>query len=682
MKISSRIEGSLCGAILTPRRALWSKTSNGGGHTKAVYGSQGRPRRHLQALDPQSTSSPKRRHAGQAEHDFFTPWIPPPVLVKAVPSTSAASNGPPRFATTQIAKRWSHSGADPATVADAGDKDSTLPEGFFQNKQEMLALVDQVQQGTVDDYLAFQRDPYMRGFAAADGPNLTVSDRADDKEFPDFSETRGAGDDPTQRTVAKLWRAIQRRLSNPYKTDIDYIYSLYERLPEPRIPYLHSKIRHKLMMVLGREDKNRTSMLRYFVVVADIQRAGLRLTRAEWNACVSFAARWVGHATERETSAALRMWKEMETDAGIQGNAVTFNILFDVASKAGNYTLAEMLYKEMEKRNLPWNRYHHVSLIHFFGLKMDSDGIRAAYKEMVEAGELIDTVVLNCVIAGFLRCGEEYAAERVYERMKSAHERAPTMPYRNYIDDSIISKVLMMFARISKASSKKRRSNREPKGDTKDATQNASKANGDTDSKNHGTSGDDLDADAESDGDGGALRRHFQKQSPLIPDIQTYRILLNHYAVRMAALDKVAHFLDDMKWFQVPLHGAIFLALFKGFAIHGGPGQHWSRERLIPVYQAFQSAVAENANGMYVDAWMAKWILRAFRRCDTEEKVWEVWTELKPRCERDFDPRDIQHFEEFLVDLLENPAKARGGYGDTGMFGKANARPARGGWRA
>lgn len=593
--------------------------------------------------------------------------------MKAVPyvsraSNGTASNGSARFVATQIAKRWSHSDAEQKIVRNTGeDKKRKLPEGFFQNKQEMLSLVDQVQEGTVDDYLNFQRDPYMRGYAAADGPELTVSDRVDDKEFPDFSQVRGAGD-PIQQKVGKLWRAIRGRLINPYKTDINHVYSLYEELPEPRISYLHAKIRHNFMMVLGREEKSRASMLRYFAVVADIRRAGLRLTRAEWNSCVAFASRWVGHSSEKETSAALQLWKEMETDAVIQGNEVTFNILFDVASKAGNFVLAELLYKEMEKRNLPWNRYHHVSLIHFFGLKGESDGMRAAYKEMVEAGELIDTVVLNCVISGFLRCGEEYAAERVYDRMKTAYERAPKMPYRNYMDEKILTKVLMMFAKVSKEASK-RDSEHEAKSDIASAAEDASQA----------------DADAERSGDGGALRKHFQKQSPITPDIQTYRILLNHYGVRLAALDKVALFLDDMKWFQVPLHGAIFLALFKGFAFHGGPGQQWSRERLLSVYEAFQSAIAVNANGIYIDAWLARWILRAFHRCDTEEKVLEVWMELKPRCERDFDQRDIVHFEDFLVELL-NPKKAHRGFTDRNMFGevyehKGGRRRGRGDWR-
>lgn len=48
---------------------------------------------------------------------------------------------------------------------------------------------------------------------------------------------------------------------------------------------------------------------------------------------------------------------------------------------------------------------------------------------------------------------------------------------------------------------------------------------------------------------------------------------------------------------------------------------------------------------MYVDVWMARWILRPFRKCDTEDRLWDVWEELKPRCETDFEPEDRGHFE-------------------------------------
>lgn len=556
-------------------------------------------------------------HHVSAKSQFFSSWVPPPILLNPFRCTARNGNGKFELSVSKT-KRWSHSGGEVDEVVKR--EDTSNSPGL--KKHNLLSLVEESEQASLDEHLELMRDPYMRGYAQPDGPNLAVSDRPDDKDFPSFYEVREGGDDDHQ-TLAKLWRAVQRRLRNPYKTNIDYIYQLYQSLPEPRMPYLHAKIRHGFMKCLGREEKNSKTMLRYFAVVADIQSSGLCLTRAEWNAALSFAARYVGHSTETEAAATLKLWKEMEQEAGIRGNAVTFNILFDVASKAGNFVLSEMLYSEMAKRGLKFDRYHHVSLIHFFGLKMDSDGIKAAYREMVEDGEMIDSTVLNCVIAGFFRCGEEYAAERVYQRMKAAHERAPAMPYRNYMNDRVITKTLQAFAKMSK-----------------------------------------KDSD---------LRRQFQKLSPIVPDIQTYRILLNHYAIKMSSLDKVAYYLDDMNWFHIPIHGAIFLALFKGFALHGGPqGQAWSPERLDNVWKAFVQALEDNAYGLYVDVWMAKWILRAFRTCGTEDWAWEVWAQLKPRCDEDFEPEDMMYFESFLVDLFKADKRKKSWiYRDVGMFGKA-----------
>lgn len=609
MKIPSRIEWSFRDAIISNRRGVWSNTQLGKG-ARPANGHQSRP--CLVQHHGQRRAGP---HHASAESQFFSSWTPPRVLLDPFRYTARTGEGKFRLLVSSATKRWAHSSGEEEVGQDTNNSLSL-------NNQSLLSLVEQSETASLDEHLQLMRDPYMRGYAQADGPDLTVSDHPEDKEFPSFYEVREGGDHE-QQTLAKLWRAIQRRLRNPYKTDIEHVYQLYQQLPEPRMPYLHAKIRHGLMRCLGREEKNSKSMLRYFAVVADIKNSGLSLTLPEWNAALSFAARYVGYSTKTEAAATLELWKEMEQEAGIRGNAVTFNILFDVASKAGNFVLSEMLYNEMAKRGLRFNRYHHVSLIHFFGLRMDSDGIRAAYREMVEDGEMIDTTVLNCVIAGFFRCGEEYAAESVYQRMKAAHERAPAMPFRNQMNDRVITKVLMVFAKISRKDSH--------------------------------------------------LRRQLQKLSPIVPDIQTYRILINHYAVKMSALDKVAHYLNDLNWFHIPLHGSIFLALFKGFALHGGPrGLAWSPERLENVWKAFTQALDENAYGLYVDVWMAKWILRAFRTCSTEDRVWEVWTQLKPRCEVDFEPEDFEHFEDFLVDFFKvdkhNQPRM---YGRVGRFAKA-----------
>lgn len=614
MKVYGQIKGSLRGAPLFTRRFSWPSTAHERG-PKTTYAQlcQLRKRPRL--------SNGKRRatwQQGPPQGPVARIWVPPPVLVKALHHAPSGHDEPSKLRSIWMTKTRAFSSA--VKEQEKEDTDSVPPQPHIQ--EDMLSMVDGVQDASVDEQFRAANDPYLRRFAEADGPELTVSERTDDKNFPSFRHIQ-SHDQDTLRTVRELWRTVRNSLKRPLHADIEYIWSLYQSLPQPRMLQLPSTLRHRFMKVIGQDQRNNKSMLRYFTAVADIRNSGLRLIPPEWNQAMSFAGRYVGHTTHTELEVVMKLWHEMEgdmKDAGFESNAVTFNVLFDVASKAGNYVLSEMLYNEMEKRGHKFNRYHHVSLIHFFGLKMDSDGIRAAYKEMVEAGEMIDSTVLNCVIAGFLRCGEEYAAERVYERMRSAHMRAPKMPYRNYMSAKVVSKVLDMFSKVSRQA-------------------------------------DDSD-----------LHSHFQQLSPVVPDIRTYDILITHYTLRTPAMDKVAKYLDDMKWFQIPMHGSIFLTLFKGFAKNGGSSQAWGSTRLEKIYVALLSARQDNVHGLYISVWMAKWILRAFSKCYGEDRVWEIWDELKPFCDKDFGPDGDEYFQEFLAELLSKP-RGSWRFRDTNLFG-------------
>ncbi len=544
---------------------------------------------------------------------------------------------------------------------------------------ELLSFVDPPADGdTVDEHLDFIRDPYLRRYAPAAGPELTVSHSREDAEFPTWKDVERA-DEAVQKTVHELRGAVLTRLRNPRKASAADIYDIYRQLPATRMAYIPANLRHQLLKALGMvEKKDAQSMLRYFAVVADVKDSGFSLWRAEWNAAMSFASRYVGSSTASETEAAVNLWREMEQDAGIRGNEVTFNILFDVASKAGNFTLAEMVYQEMEKRGLRFNRYHHVSLIHFFGLKMDSDGVRAAYQEMVNAGEIIDVVVLNCVMVGFLRCGEEDAAERVYTRMLHSGVRQPTdtpsketataaeggpkdpasalspLPavpanrsvsaaaiagtvpdMTNFASQKVMTRVLMMLAKVSK-------------------------------------------------GDGG-LRAGFQRLMPTQPNLSTYRILINHYAVRLSDLSAVTRYLNDMKTLNIPLHGAIFLALFKGFSLHGGrvgTGAEWSEQRLRSIWAALLKALDDGAEGLYISTWLVVWALRAFDRCSTPEMVFKAYNSLSSRWEPS--EADADFTIGFLHNLLRNrhdgvPRSSRDGNsrfsgGRSSMIGQLGSR--------
>lgn len=479
-----------------------------------------------------------------------------------------------------------------------------------------MKLVDQTGvEDSAEDHLSFHMDTFLRGYAPTDGPKVTVSHKREDLEFPTPADVNSSSKEE-QHALRELQRSVSLRLRNPSKHSADEVYACYQALPEPRMPCIPYYLRHQLLQCLGMiEKKDGKSMMRYFAVIADVKAAGLALSLGEWNAAISFASRYVGHSTDSENQAALELWREMDQDAGVQPNEVTFNILFDVASKAGNFVLADKIYEEMEKRGLPYTRYHHVSLIHYFGLKLDSDGIRAAYKEMVEAGEMIDAVVLNCVIAGLLRCGEEDAAEHVYEQMKASSRTTPMMPNRNYSSNRAVTKALLMFGRIAKAHPE--------------------------------------------------IKPQLQSCVSMAPDVSTYRILITHHATKVHDLNRVAKYLDEMAYFKVPIHGAIFLAIFKGFAMAGSStALPWSLQRLESVWKAFIEAVDGGAAGLYIDTWIAEWILKAFVQCGASSRLYEVHEALSARWE--FEEYQKQWMIVRLHRLMQTTPKSLGLLGTLG----------------
>ena len=598
MKISSRLDGSICGAILSNRPTTWTSP----GLVSKAFDDNSQSRRALSRTRRELHTSAPRRHAGYNGLPDRCPRTSSWLLSTFTPALPAHPRPAP-FTIRAPGVRSSHVAAAVATASDTASTPRIL------NRRELLSLVDYQEAGTVEEHLVFVQDPYLRRYAQPDGPNLRISDRIDDVRYPSLDQTI-SGDEETAAIVQRLAALCVLRLRHPRRVTLETIHKLYLTLPEERMLHLPAPLRYRLLRAMGTPGKRDVpSMLRYLALVTDVKNSGLTLRRVEWNYALAYASRYVGTATGSDLETTLRLWKEMERDAGIKGNDVTFNILFDVASKSGNFTLAEMIYKEMESRGFKFNRYHHVSLIHFFGLKMDSDGVRAAYKEMVDSGEMVDTVVLNCVISGLLRCGEDSAAEQVYERMKASHTTTSQIPERDYVMSRVVTKVLMMFSKVGKSHP--------------------------------------------------SMVSSFQDTSTITPDLHTYRLLVNHFGVKVGDLNKVAQFLDEMKWFQVPLHGAIFLGLFKGFQTHGGiSASTWSEQRLQSVFSALLQALDDGARGLHIDTWLALYALKAFRKCSTEDAVMEAYDALKERWKLDASQ------EEFMKDALHSLVtgeRSRGG---------------------
>jgi pentatricopeptide repeat protein len=475
--------------------------------------------------------------------------------------------------------------------------DPGIPAGELSTKEELMALVDQYDSHSFTDQLPLLELPNLR--QPEEGPHVVISDKPEDCHWPS-QQYKWPARGEELKAVERLEEALKDINTPPEES-----YKLYMALPAPRMPYLDANTRHGLLHNLGVvERKDEEGMLRYLSVVDDMKATGIPLTTSEWNCATSFAGRYVGKTTEVEVESGLRSWKEMEHVAGVRGNSATFNILFDLATKAGKFKLAEKIYEEMAKRGHSFNRFHHVSLIHYYGLRADGDGVRKAYKALIEAGEIVDTVVLNCVISSLIRAYEPQAAENVYERMKRLHgdRIGAELPSRDFRKRREVTKALMKMAKHAK---------RDP-----------------------------------------AQLPRFQNLSVIAPDVQTYRILVQYLAIHAGELHKAVKYLDEMRWFEVPLNGSIFLALFKGFAIHGGIRYtQWTQDRLESVWRAYLQAIDSQHEGLYIGKWMIVWALKAFGKCSSKDRTMEVWEAIRDKWK----PQDeeLQVATKVLRSLIE-----------------------------
>lgn len=472
-----------------------------------------------------------------------------------------------------------------------------------RTREELMELVDKYSGDSYTDQLPLLELPRL--YQPSDGPYLEVSEKEEDEWPP--PHCAWSADAEVQVQLDKLEEALN---VPSLEINPEVIHRIYRALPAPRAPYLESKIRHKMLHHLSVvERKDEQSMLRYLSVIDDMKGAAIPLNVAEWTSAIAFVARYVSRSTEIECEAALEMWKEMEHIAGVKGNDATFNVLFNVACKAGKFTLAEMIYKEMENRHLEPDRYHHVSLIYYYGLQRSGDGARAAYKGMVDAGEMVDTIVLNAMISALIRSHETNAAENIYERMKRSHfENSDSqLPPQHWKERRNITRILKKMAVLG-------RKNEES-------------------------------------------RKAFQAKSIIAPDLHTFRILVTHFAVDVGDLDKTVALLEEMKLFQLPLHGSLFLALLKGFAKHGGVRYtQWTDMRLAKVWRSLLVAIDSEEHDVMFSKWLVIWALRAFAKCSGKSVTLAAWEEVKGKWEPD--PAELDFVMVGLRPILEAPDQA------------------------
>ena len=346
----------------------------------------------------------------------------------------------------------------------------------------------------------------------------------------------------------------------------DSIFEAYQRFPSPGILHLPAAtIRTFLRRMALPPRKTPTYMLRYISIIDEMQAAKMPISRAEWNAAINLAGKSFNTIEEKELERSVIFFKKMEEEAGIRASSATFNILFDIAVKAGQFLFAQGLVDEMTRRGTRLNRIGRVSYIWYCGRMGMADAVRQAYHDFVEAGEVVDTLVLNTVMVAFCNAREIEAAEQIYERMKDVQLRNPAPDDDNEGERDI-------FTRYP------------PPGEQSFGPQKASHLLRWI--LIHAPRLRTLATDS-------YLAIQAQARAHISPDIFTYRTLIAYHVERTGNLDRITVLLDDMtRVFGLRMSSMIFLLLFKGFAMNGGTRHSkWTTARLNTVWDAFASGM-------------------------------------------------------------------------------------------
>jgi pentatricopeptide repeat protein len=379
-------------------------------------------------------------------------------------------------------------------------------------------------------------------------------------------------------SVAELVRALWGD-SSP---STQYLFRLYRDLPAPGVAVLSQRTRGALLRLFAHpRDRRWVDARRYLALVDDMVAARLPVSRSLWSSAIHLAGRSNSKVSKRDLIRAVGLWQKMEHVAGVKADEVVFNILFDIAIKAGAFKVADRLEEEMAERGLGFSRCGKVSKIYYFGLMRDAEGIRIAFDDFIKSGEIVDTVVMNCLIASFLRAGETQTAEQLYSRMleqqqsKNKHVLPSDDKSSFHIDGANLSYDMPQYrqrarklGRVLKKSSALREKFPE-------------------------------------------YHRALQDSLSMTPDTRTFHIFLRHYAHSSGQLDSFMAVMRDMeRTFVVPPRAIIYMFLFEGFALHGRRKKQWSAENLRLTWHAYIRALRDSSarlRGLYLNNRKMTW---------------------------------------------------------------------------
>lgn len=369
----------------------------------------------------------------------------------------------------------------------------------------------------------------------------------------------------------------------------DDVFETYKKLPTPGVVYLDiDTIRALLHHLAIVERPTPIAMQRYLSVLDDMKTAHIHIKRSEWTSAIHLTGRAMGQVSADDVQSALHVWHDMEHRAGLKGGYVTLNVLFNVAIKAEKYSLAETFIKEMQTRRLKPHRHYRVSLLYYHGVLQDGNAVRRAYQDLVAAGDIVDTVVLNAVIAALIRAGEPSAAEHVFERMKRLNaERRVSAPGHRFFNRTWRDRRALGLHLTYESRKLKKQGGMEQ-------------------------------------------LKELQDYAPVAPNSRTYALLIRHQASTAGNIDRVTELMQEMRHNSVPFEGTIFTVIFHGFNSFGGVRySSWTRDKLERFWTQYLQALNQNLERMWLSRMVVVAALRAFAKCTDPERTLGVWEEMR-----------------------------------------------------
>ena len=369
----------------------------------------------------------------------------------------------------------------------------------------------------------------------------------------------------------------------------DEIFKIYKMLPSPGVVYMTQETLRALLHHMSIVERpTPLAMQRYLSLLDDMKNAHIHIIRSEWTSAIYLTGRAMGAVSTDHLQSALHLWRDMEHRAGVKGGFVTLNVLFDISVKAGKYQLAETFLQELKKRKLPLHRHFRVSRIYYYGIMQNGNGVRDTYQDLVKAGDIVDTVVLNAVIAALIRAGEPGAAEHVFERMKRLHSgRSVAAPGHAFFTRTWRHRRALGLHLTHEARVYKRL--------------------------------DDEDA-----------LKELQDYAPVAPNSRTYALLIRHQAGVAGDINRVYDLMQEMRYNSVPLEGTVFITIFHGFSKFGGIRySEWTRDKLEKIWARYLKALQDGLERTWISTMAVIAALKAFAKCADVDRTMQAWEEIR-----------------------------------------------------